>query len=160
MSQTKINAIPPQAANLGKRLLSIFYDVLIIFFVTIVLTILIQQLIIHFELVTLELVKEGKSEIAIIPPDSALSFILKSLWTLISFFFFGFYWTKRGQTPGMRVWKIKAIKHTGQLMSWKNALYRYVFSLFGVGIVWIVFDKQKLALQDRFSNTHLIRTDA
>lgn len=156
MSNKETNAIPPQVANLGKRLLSIFYDVLILFFVTVLLTILIQQLIINLELVTLEIIKEGKGEIAIIPPDSILSFILKSLWTLISFFFFGFYWTKRGQTPGMRVWKVKAISHNGQLMNWKSALYRYVFALFGFGLFWIIFDKQKLALQDRFSNTHLI----
>ena len=57
----------------------------------------------------------------------------------------------------MRVWKIKAITHLGTPMSWKNALYRYVFSLFGFGLLWIIFDKQKLALQDRLSNTHLIK---
>ena len=156
MSNEENKNINPQAANLGKRLLSIFYDVLIVFFVTVVLTILIQQLIINLELVTLEKVKDAGGEIAIIPPDSVLSLILKSLWTLISFFYFGFYWTKRGQTPGMRVWKVKAIKHNGQLMGWKNALYRYVFALFGLGILWIVIDKQNVALQDRFSNTHLI----
>lgn len=155
MSQEKTKAITPQAASLGKRLLSIFYDVLIIFFVTILLTVLIQQLIINLELVSLEKIKDATGEIAIIPPDSILSFMLKSLWTLISFFYFAFYWTKRGQTPGMRVWKVKAISHNGQLMNWKNALYRYVFSLFGFGLIWILFDKQKLALQDRLSNTHL-----
>lgn len=156
MSNKEALNIPPQTANLGRRLLSIFYDVLIIFFTTVILTILVQQLIINLELITLEKIKDATGEIAIIPPDSILSSILKSLWTVISFFFFGFYWTKRGQTPGMRVWKVKAINHNGQLMSWKSALYRYVFAVFGFGLLWIVFDKQKLALQDRFSNTHLI----
>ena len=158
MSKEQTKALPPQAASLGKRLLSISYDVLILFFVTVILTILIQQLIINLELVTLEKIKDDTGEIAIIPPDSILSFVLKSLWTLISFFYFAFYWTKRGQTPGMRVWKVKAISHNGQLMSRKSALYRYVFSLFGFGLIWILFDKKKLALQDRLSNTHLYLT--
>lgn len=158
MRNEETKAISPHAASLVKRLLSIFYDILIIFFVTVALTILIQQLIINLELVTLEKIKDATGEIAIIPPDGILSTVLKSLWTIISFIFFGFYWTKRGQTPGMRVWKVKAISHSGQLMNWKNALYRYVFALFGLGLIWIVFDKQGLALQDRFSNTSLIKT--
>jgi len=146
----------PKAAKLGKRLLAIFYDILIIFFITVVLTILIQQLVIGLELITLEKVKDATGEIAIIPADSFLSLFLKSLWTLISFFYFAYFWTKSGQTPGMKVWKVKAMTHFGKIMSWKNALYRYVFSLFGLGLIWILFDKQKLALQDRLSNTHLI----
>ena len=158
MSQTDNSTIPPQATRLGKRLLAIIYDVLIIFFITVVLTIIIQQIIINFELVHLTKIKDATGEIAIIPPHSILSMALKSLWTLISFFYLAYYWTKRGQTPGMRVWKVKAITHMGKLMSWKNALYRFVFSLFGLGLLWIVFDKQKLALQDRLSNTHLIST--
>jgi len=148
----------PQVAKFGKRLLSILYDVLIIFFITVVITILIQQLIIGLELTTLETIKDGAGEIAVIPSDSFLSLFLKSLWTTISFFYFAYFWTKKGQTPGMKVWKIKAITHHGSLMSWKNALYRYVFSIFGLGLIWILFDKQKLALQDRLSNTHLIQT--
>ena len=148
----------PQVAKFGKRLLSILYDVLIIFFITVVITILIQQLVIGLELTTLEIIKDGSGEIAVIPSDSFLSLFLKSLWTTISFFYFAYFWTKNGQTPGMKVWKIKAITHLGSIMSWKNALYRYVFSLFGLGLIWIIFDKQKLALQDRLSNTHLIKT--
>jgi len=158
MSQADNSSIPPQATRLGKRLLAIIYDVLIIFFITVVLTIIIQQIVINFELVHLTKIKDATGEIAVIPPHSILSMALKSLWTLISFFYLAYYWTKRGQTPGMRVWKVKAITHTGKLMSWKNALYRFVFSLFGLGLLWIVFDKQKLALQDRLSNTHLIST--
>jgi len=153
---TEVINNPPKTASLGKRLLAIFYDVLILFFVTIVLTIIIQQLIINLELISLEKIKDGAGEITIIPPDSMISLMLKSLWTIISFFYFGYYWTKRGQTLGMGVWKIQAITHEGKLMGWKNVLYRYVFSLFGLGILWIPFDKQKLALQDRLSNTHLI----
>lgn len=149
----------PLAASFGKRLLAIVYDMLIIFFITVIITIVIQQLVINLELVTLEKIKDSSGEISIIPPESLLSLTLKSLWTAISFAYLAYYWTKRGQTPGMRVWKVKAITHNGKLMSWKNALYRYVFSVFGLGLIWIIFDKQKLALQDRLSNTHLIKTN-
>ncbi len=144
-------------ATLGKRLLAITYDALIIIFITVVLTIIIQQLVISLDLIKLEKIKDISGEISVIPATSFLAFFLKSLWTIISFLYFAYFWTKRGQTPGMHVWKIKAITHLGTPMSWKNALYRYVFSLFGFGLLWIIFDKQKLALQDRLSNTHLIK---
>lgn len=150
----------PLAATLLKRLLSILYDVLIIFFITVVLSIIIQQLVISLELVTLEKLKDKTGEIAIIPASSFISIFLKSLWTLISFGYFAYFWTKNGQTLGMGVWKVKAITHEGSIMSWKNALYRYVFALFGLGLFWMIIDKQGLALQDRFSNTHLINTAA
>lgn len=146
-------------AGIGSRLLAIFYDVLIVFFITLILTLIVQQLIIQFGLVKLEQVQIGADEfISTIPAGSITSFILKSFWTLIGLFYFAYYWTKQGQTPGMRVWNIKALSNDGTLMNRKNALYRYVFSLFGLGLFWIIVDKRNLALQDRLSQTHLIST--
>jgi len=147
-------------ATLGKRLLAIFYDVLILFFIVVVTYVLLQQIIINLELVTLKQVQISKEEtINIIPLDSIVTLILKNLWVLISFFYFGHYWTKRGQTLGMRVWKVKAVTEEGGLMSWGHALKRYVFALLGLGLLWIVIDKDRLALQDKLSGTRLVKVD-
>ena len=147
-------------ASLGKRLLAIFYDILIMFFIVVITYILLQQLIINLELITLEQVQISKDEtINIIPTDSITTLILKNLWVLISFFYFGHYWTKRGQTLGMKVWKVKAVTPEGGLMSWGHALKRYVFALLGLGIIWILIDKERLALQDKLSGTRLIQVD-
>lgn len=144
-------------ASLGKRLLAIFYDLLILFFIIVIVTFAIQQLIIQLELITLNQVQISAEEtIAVIPPDSVLNLALKNLWVIISLFYFGHFWTKRGQTPGMKVWKIKAVTQENSLLSWGQSLKRYVFALLGLGLIWIVFDKNNLALQDRLSNTKLI----
>ena len=145
-------------ASLGKRLLAIFYDVLILFFIIVIVTFIIQQIIIQLELTTLEQIQISKDEtIAMIPSDSIVTLILKNLWVAISFFYFGHYWTKRGQTLGMKVWKIKAVTNEGELMTWVYALKRYVFALLGLGFLWMIIDKENLPLQDRLSKTKLIK---
>lgn len=144
-------------AGIGSRLLAILYDVLIVFFITIVITLIVQQTIIQFELVPLEQIQIDTDQyIPTIPAESFANTILKSFWTLIGLFYFAYHWTKTGQTLGMRVWKVKAIRNDDSLMGWKNAIYRYVFALFGFGLFWIIIDKQNLALQDKLSQTHLI----
>ncbi len=145
-------------ASLGKRILAIVYDVLILFFIIIVSTFIIQQIIIQLELITLEQVKISADEtITVIPADSIVTLLLKNIWVVISFFYFGHYWTKRGQTLGMKVWKIKAVSNDGNLMTWGGALKRYVFALLGLGLFWMIFNKPRLSLQDKMSNTILIK---
>jgi uncharacterized RDD family membrane protein YckC len=146
-----------EKVGLGKRIVSIIYDFLILFFIIIVSTFIIQQIIIQLELATLEQIQISKDEtISMIPADSFVTLILKNLWVAISFFYFGHYWTKCGQTLGMKVWKIKAVTDNGGLMSWGNAFKRYVFALLGLGFLWMIIDKENLPLQDRLSMTKLI----
>lgn len=147
-------------ASLGKRLLAIFYDILILFFIVVITYVVLQQIIINAELITLEQVQISKNEtINIIPIDSITTLILKNLWVVISFLYFGHYWTKRGQTLGMKVWNIKAVTNEGALISWGQTLKRYVFALLGLGILWIFVDKNNLALQDKLSGTKLIKVE-
>ena len=147
-----------EKASLGKRILSIIYDFLILFFIIIIATFIIQQIIIQLELITLEQVQISAVEtITVIPADSSANLILKNLWVVISFFYFGHYWTKRGQTLGMKVWKIKAVTNNNNLMSWGHVLKRYVFSLLGLGLFWIIFNKENLAFQDKMSKTKLMK---
>ncbi len=150
-------------ASFGKRLLAIIYDVLILFFIIIVITFILQQIIIQLELTTLQQVKISAEEtITVIPADSITTLLLKNIWVPISFFYFGYYWTKRGQTLGMKAWKIKAVtnesNNEGDLMTWGHALKRYVFALLGVGIFWMIFNKPRLSLQDLMSKTKLIKS--
>ncbi len=151
-------------ASFGKRLLAIVYDILILFFIIVVITILIQQIVISFELVPLEKIKDVTGEISVIPPNSWVDLGLKNLWALFGFLYFAHYWTRSGQTPGMKVWKLKLISesHSGkqqqQTITVLQALKRYVFSLLGLGLIWIIVDKNKRALQDRLSQSRLIST--
>ncbi len=133
-----------QPAKLGSRLLAILYDILIVFLI-IVITIIVIQFI----------VGQGKE----IPADHIIHTILKNFWILLSFLYFGYFWTKRGQTPGMKVWKVKVINPNGGLISWLQALKRYVAALFGIGLLFVIFNRDRLALQDKISGTSLIRVN-
>lgn len=148
-------AIP---AKIRSRLLSIFYDSLIVFFIIIITTLIIQQIIISLELVTLQQVQISETEtINTIPTGSITNLLLKSLWLIVSFLYFGYFWTKRGQTPGMRVWKIKVLNKHNKLISWSESLIRYITALFGLGLLLIPFNKPRQAVQDIMSKTTLIK---
>ncbi len=145
-------------ATIRTRLLSIIYDSLIVFFIIIISTLIIQQIIISSGLVTLQQIQISETEIInTIPTDSPTNMFLKSLWLIVSFLYFGYFWTKRGQTPGMSVWKIKVVNKNNELLSWSESLIRYITALFGLGLLLIPFNKQRQALQDITSKTILIK---
>lgn len=151
---------PPETtrAPLTTRLLAIFYDSLILFFIIIISNLIIQQLIISFSLVPLLQVQISETEIInTIPSDSVANLFLKSLWVILSFLYFGYFWTKRGYTPGMGVWKIRVVNKNHALISWSQSLIRYITALFGLGLLMIPFNKSRYALQDTLSKTTLIK---
>jgi uncharacterized RDD family membrane protein YckC len=100
-------------------------------------------------------------------PNSA--FFKSPLYTLylysISFVFFGWFWTRGGQTLGMRSWKIRVLRNDNRPLGWDSALMRYLLAtisltLFGLGFIWILFDKDRLAWHDQLSRTHILHDPA
>jgi uncharacterized RDD family membrane protein YckC len=83
---------------------------------------------------------------------------------VVSFAFFGWFWTHGGQTPGMKAWKLKLItsNHSSvSTISRKQAAKRFMSAILswiilGIGFASILFSKQKLAWHDRLSNSHII----
>ena len=93
------------------------------------------------------------------------SFFKSPLYTLylysISFVFYGWFWTSGGQTLGMRSWKIRVVRNDGQSLGWDSALMRFLLAtisltLFGLGFLWILFDRDNLAWHDQLSKTRII----
>ena len=79
----------------------------------------------------------------------------------ISFVFFGWFWTRGGQTLGMRSWKIRVIRDDNRPLGWDSALMRFLLAtisltLFGLGFIWILFDRDNLAWHDQLSRTHIV----
>ena len=149
------NLIP---ATIGSRIIAILYDVLIALFFAFIITLIIQQIIIQLELVTLEQIKIGEEKnIPTIPADSPINFLLRNLWIIVPFLYFGYFWTKSGQTPGMKVWNIKVISQLGSNISWTQALIRFISAGFGFSLLWILFDKNNLALHDHLSRSRIIK---
>lgn len=91
--------------------------------------------------------------------------LVKTLYQLyllaICFLFYGGFWVRGGQTLGMRSWRIKLVRSDGGPMTWTIALKRFAYALLsllclGLGFLWVLFDRDKLAWHDRLSGTRLM----
>ncbi len=81
---------------------------------------------------------------------------------IVAYIFFGWCWTRGGQTLGAKTWKIKLVADTGNNITWGQALLRYIGSLLcwltlGLGFLWCYTNKERRAWNDMLSKTHLIR---
>lgn len=84
---------------------------------------------------------------------------------LVCFLFFGWFWTHGGQTLGLKTWRIILISESGNAVNWKQALIRYIASLIcwltiGVGFLWCYTNKERLAWNDIWSKTRLVRVNS
>lgn len=80
----------------------------------------------------------------------------------VSFLYLGGLWRRTGQTLGMRAWRWKVVAADGGRISWTQALTRMFagllsWALLGAGWLWILFDRDGLALHDRVSGTKTVR---
>jgi uncharacterized RDD family membrane protein YckC len=70
-------------------------------------------------------------------------------------------WTRSGQTLGMRAWHLRAVTDTGKPLALKAAIIRLLWAALawapaGLGVLWVVLDREHLAVQDRLSHTRIV----
>lgn len=87
--------------------------------------------------------------------------LLRAWILIVSFVFFGWFWTHGGQTLGLRAWKLKVVRADGGQLTWRDALNRFALAipsvgLAGLGLWWSVFDSEHRALHDRWSRTRIL----
>lgn len=75
--------------------------------------------------------------------------------------FFGFFWTRSGQTLGMQAWRIKVVTLDNQLITPWQSVIRFAvaipaLALGGIGLLWAVFDGQKRSWQDLASSSRVV----
>lgn|SRR5690606_8514787 len=80
----------------------------------------------------------------------------------VSFLYLGGLWRKTGQTLGARAWRLKVVAADGGRVSWREALLRavtgtFAIALAGIAWLWMLFDRDGLALHDRLSGTRMVR---
>jgi len=84
------------------------------------------------------------------------------LWlALVPFGFFCWFWSKGGQTLGMRTWRIKVVRRDGTALDVRHALLRAICAMIswlplGLGFLWSLVDPERLTWHDRLSDTQLI----
>jgi len=79
----------------------------------------------------------------------------------ICFFFYTSFWVRGGQTLGLRSWRLKLVRNDGGPITWMIAFKRFAFAwvsllCLGLGFLWVIYDRDKLAWHDRWSETRLV----
>jgi uncharacterized RDD family membrane protein YckC len=85
-------------------------------------------------------------------------------WTLFVGAYFVFFWTALGQTPGMRLAALHLTGHDGRTPRATRSVVRFAVTLLAiaplcVGLVPILFDGRRRALQDFVAGTYVVRDE-
>ncbi|GAD89778.1 hypothetical protein VHA01S_027_00340 [Vibrio halioticoli NBRC 102217] len=70
--------------------------------------------------------------------------------------FFVFFWTRAGQTIGMRAWKLRVQNSDGSLISVTQACIRIATSAFGLSNLSVPLDNQKRGFHDVWAKTEVV----
>lgn len=75
--------------------------------------------------------------------------------------FFGWFWTRSGQTLGMQAWRLRVQQASGEPVTWRQALLRLgcaCVSLLalGAGYWWALIDHERCTWHDRCSGTRVV----
>ena len=137
-------ARPELSAPLARRLAALLYDAL-----------LLAGLLFVFTLI-LVLLRGGRP----IAPDTLW---YRASLVAVAFLFCGAFWTRGGQTLGMRAWRIRVVGPDGRDLSWPRAAQRFAASWLallplGLGYWWALLDSERRCWHDRLSATRVIRS--
>ena len=96
-------------------------------------------------------------DMAVLLNDTALYKACYQAWIMlcVSLFYITF-WSRGGQTLGMRAWRLKVQHPNGQNLSFVTAAARLVWSLLGLGNLRILLNGDKLALQDDMTRSEVV----
>ncbi|CAH9056608.1 hypothetical protein PSECIP111951_01496 [Pseudoalteromonas holothuriae] len=144
-------------AGFFRRLASLIYDGLVVIAFAMLTTVV--YLLIVQGLMSAGVLQLGEHQdvSAFIQTSPILYSIRAALLVLVSTLFFAYFWTKSGQTIGMRAWRLKVQTQSGELLPWTTAILRSICALCGLGNLLVLVDyKQKRALQDLLCKTEVV----
>lgn len=144
------DSLPPP--GLLRRLAAMLYDSLLVFAVA--WTVTAVAVFLRRESVGEAAIRaSGKAAVSGLPLQIAIVIALA--------LFFGWFWTRTGQTLGMQAWRLRVQQPDGSPISWRQAVIRMggaVLSTLclGAGYWWLLFDREKCAWHDRLSGTRVV----
>ena len=72
-------------------------------------------------------------------------------------FFFIWFWSKSGQTLGMKAWRLRVQNQSGTKITKATGIKRLLPTLLGLGNFAVLIDRSnKLSLQDRLTDTEVV----
>ena len=88
------------------------------------------------------------------------AFLITHIFIVLGIYFVWF-WQHGGRTLAMQTWKLSIVNAQGGPPALKQLLLRYCLSwpsllFYGVGLVWALFDRDRLFLHERLSGTCII----
>ncbi|MEZ9133566.1 hypothetical protein BCT61_17005 [Vibrio breoganii] len=84
------------------------------------------------------------------------SVLFTSYLAIIWIGFFVYFWTKAGQTLGMRAWKLRVQNKDGSLISVTQACIRIATSAFGLSNLAVPVDTEKRGFHDIWAKTEVV----
>lgn len=75
--------------------------------------------------------------------------------------YFLWYWHHGGQTLAMQTWKLQLQSARGRKPTWRQLALRYLLAwpsllLYGAGLIWALFDRDRQFLHDRLAGTRIV----
>ncbi|MEH8019816.1 MULTISPECIES: RDD family protein [Rheinheimera] len=141
-------------AGLIRRLAAMIYDWLVLvalWMAAMVLALLLVALLNSLDIISLANYTDHADFIT----QHKIWFQLYSALCLIWFYLY--FWCHGGQTLGMRAWRLILVQQNGQPLTLKQAAFRALTALFGLGNLWLWLRWGKgLALQDQLTNTQMV----
>jgi uncharacterized RDD family membrane protein YckC len=140
--QTSANKQTSTPAGLLVRLVAMFYDALLLFSALMIATAL-----------------------ALMVTKGTLNYhnpFFRTFLFLVCFSFYAWFWLHGGQTLGMRAWRLRLQRPDGQPVTLWHALLRFMAAIpslafAGLGLFWMLVDRDKMALHDRISESVIVR---
>jgi uncharacterized RDD family membrane protein YckC len=134
--------MPTITPGIGRRLACMFYEGLVVFSILLIGFLLPEILLSGF----------------------GLELTGKALWVhvfVLLMVYFVWCWLHGGQTLPMKTWKIRLTDAGGGPVRPAQALLRYLAAwpsilLLGIGIAWMLFDKDGQLLHDRIAGTRIV----
>ncbi|MDO8962639.1 MAG: RDD family protein [Methylophilus sp.] len=96
--------------------------------------------------------------------QGAKRILLQALLWGVTGFYFVVCWVKTGQTLAMQAWKMKVVHESGHLLTWREAIQRYVLAsilmlALGLGFLYMLVNQRRLFLHDRLLGTQFVFTN-
>lgn len=151
---TSSHTLPP--AGMMRRFGALFYDALIVLAIEMMaagIIIAILEALVAAGLMTYGPYIDVSDMLSKHPIWSYVyTFYLVAVWV----YFFVFFWTRAGQTLGMRAWKLRLQNTNGSAITVTQALIRLGTSGFGLANLTVPFDPKKRGFHDMWAKTEVV----
>lgn len=89
------------------------------------------------------------------------NFLYQLSMLIVMYLFFVYFWTRGGQTLGMRAWRMRLETDDGGSLTITVASLRFFIAIvslipFGLGFLWQLWDKDSLTWHDRIAGTRML----